>query len=88
MQGVLVQLVKNTRLIPNPTNQSCISAGDCTTLDSTWQFVKTEPALPVPPGTELTLSCPGDYTNRGGDKASCNDGRVVPTIMSPECHGE
>ena len=47
-------------------------------LNTTWSNVLAEPALPVQHGTEITLSCPEDYTNKGGDKATCQDGKVVP----------
>ena len=61
---------------------------DCTTLDSTWSNVETEPALQVVHGTTLTLNCPGGYTNLGGNTATCLYGQVVPTNGSPDCRGK
>ncbi|KAL5270452.1 hypothetical protein ACHWQZ_G001241 [Mnemiopsis leidyi] len=57
----------------------------CTTHDSTWSNVVTVPALPVVHGTTLTLNCDTDYTNLGGNTASCLYGQVVPTIQPPDC---
>ena len=65
-----------------------IPEADCTTIDSTWSNVVTEPALPVVHGTTLTLNCPGGYTNLGGITATCLYGQVVPTDGSPDCRGE
>jgi len=48
----------------------------------------TVPALPVVHGTTLTLNCDTDYTNLGGNTASCLYGQVVPTIQPPDCRGE
>jgi len=56
-------------------------------LDTTWSNVLAEPALPVQHGTEITLSCPEDYTNKGGDKADCQDGDLVPSGQYPDCRG-
>ncbi|XP_063692463.1 uncharacterized protein LOC134824487 [Bolinopsis microptera] len=56
---------------------------DCTSVDSTWTNVRTDPTLPVTHGVEITLSCPKDYTNKGGDKATCQDGTFVPTGQQP-----
>ena len=65
-----------------------IPEADCTTLDSTWSNVETEPAIPVVHGTTLTLNCPGGYTNLGGNTATCLDGQVVPADGSPDCRGK
>ena len=74
-------------LIQN-NNVKIIPEADCTTLDSTWSKVVTEPALPVVHGTTLTLNCPGGYTNLGGNTATCLYGQVVPTNGSPDCRGK
>ena len=47
----------------------------------------TEPALPVVHGTTLALNCDTDYTNLGGNTATCLYGQVVPTNGSPDCKG-
>ena len=62
-----------------------ISTLDCDTLESSWSNVVTEPALPVVHGTTLTLYCPEEYTNLGGNTATCLYGQVVPTNGSPKC---
>ena len=62
-----------------------ISVADCPRLDPTWKHVQTEPPLPVTHGVEITLSCPADYTNKGGDKATCQDGKVVPSKTPRQC---
>ena len=48
----------------------------------------TDPVLPVQHGTEITLSCPVDYTNKGSDKAVCQDGQFVSAGKPPVCRGE
>ena len=48
----------------------------------------TEPALPVVHGTTLTLKCSEDYTNKGGNTATCQNGKIVPSNQLPECKGE
>ena len=48
----------------------------------------TEQALPVVHGTTLKLNCDTDYTNLGGNTATCLYGQVVPTNGSPACRGE
>ena len=51
-----------------------------------WNNIQTEPVLPVQHGTELTLSCAAvDFTNMGGDKATCQDGLLVPVDDPPNC---
>ena len=81
---------RNMAIIFSSTAQkpylSDISVADCTALDPSWQFVVTEPALPVHHGTTLTLNCDVDYTNMGGDTATCQNGQVL-TTNPPECHG-
>ena len=62
-----------------------ISLPECTTLDSTWSNVVIEPALPVKHGVEITLTCSADHVNKGGNKAICQNGRMVPTSSSPQC---
>ena len=47
----------------------------------------TEPALPVVHGTTLTLNCDTDYTNLGGNTATCLYGQVVQINGSPDCKG-
>ena len=61
---------------------------NCKTLDPTWKEVVTDPVLPVQHGTEITLSCPVDYTNKGGDKAVCQDGQFVQYGQISVCRGE
>ena len=46
------------------------------------------PALPVVHGTTLTLNCQVGYTNLGGNKATCQNGQVVPTDQAPDCSGK
>ena len=70
------------------TLQVIISGGDCTKLDSAWNQVETEPALPVVENTDLILNCPGGYTNLGGDKAICLYGQVILTDKPPDCRGK
>ena len=48
----------------------------------------TEPELPVEHGTTLTLNCLKDYTNKGGNTATCQNGQVVPSNEPPDCRGE
>ena len=76
----------------NPFLRYCIISitilANCKTLDPTWKEVVTEPVLPVQHGTEITLSCPADYTNKGSDKAVCQDGVFDPTGGTPICHRE
>ena len=60
----------------------------CTSVDLTWTNVQTDPTLPVTHGVEITLSCPADYTNKGGDKATCQDGTFVLTGQPPDCRGK
>ena len=48
----------------------------------------TEPALPVVHGTTLTLNCDTDYTNLGGNAATCLYGQVVSTNGAPNCKSE
>ena len=45
----------------------------------------TVPALPVVHGTTLTLNCDTDYTNLGGNAATCLYGQIVPTNGPPDC---
>ena len=68
--------------------QSIISAVNCSTLNSTWENIVTEPPLPVPHGATLTLNCVYDSTNRESYRATCQDGQVVPTTNPPDCRGE
>ena len=60
---------------------------ECKTLAPTWNKVTTKPSLPVKHGTEITLSCLADHTNKGGDKATCQNGVIVPTNGNnlPDC---
>ena len=65
-------------------------SADCTTVGagSAWSSVATEPELPVVDGTSLTLNCREDYTNKGDNTATCQNGQVVPTNEPPDCRGE
>ncbi|XP_063681874.1 uncharacterized protein LOC134816811 [Bolinopsis microptera] len=65
-----------------------VLAAQCDNLDPNWNKVTPEPALPAPHGIKITLSCPADYTNKGGDKATCQDGTVVPTNQLPDCRAK
>ncbi|KAL5271055.1 hypothetical protein ACHWQZ_G001641 [Mnemiopsis leidyi] len=58
---------------------------DCTKMNSTWSKVVTVPVLPVIHGTTLTLNCDTDYTNNGGNTATCLYGQVVSTNQDPYC---
>ena len=62
-------------------------AADCETVDAAWKNVITDPTLPVEHETEVTLSCPTDHTNQGGDRAVCRDGTLSPTGTPPLCKG-
>ena len=62
-----------------------ISEEDCKTLDSTWHYVVTEPALPVVHGITVIFNCHEKYTNLGGNTATCLYGQIVPTNGSPVC---
>ena len=72
-------------LLPNH-----VSDEECTALNSAWKGVKPDPVLPVQDGTELTLSCSADHEalNKGGNKATCQNGLVVPTKIPPSCIGK
>ena len=65
-----------------------VGPAKCETIDSAWEKVVAEPALPVKDGTDIKLGCPEDHTNKGSDKATCNDGQVVFTGDPPACKGE
>ena len=65
-----------------------IISANCPTLNSTWTNVVTEPALPAQHGIKLTLNCPENYTNNGGNTATCQDGNLVLTNGPPDCRGE
>ena len=60
----------------------------CTTLDSTWSNVVSEPALPVVHDTSLKLNCQTGYTNNGGNTATCQYGQVVLANGPPDCRGK
>ena len=62
-----------------------ISESKCETLNSTWSNVLTDPSLPVGHGVEITFTCPTDYVNKGGSRATCEDGNLVPTTTPPQC---
>ena len=62
-----------------------ISESDCKNLDSTWSKVVTDPTLPVEHGVEITLTCPADHVNKGGNIAICLYGELVPTTTPPQC---
>ena len=73
----------------NPYIRTYFSA-KCITIDTDpkWNFVETEPALPVAHGTTVTLNCLEGYTNKGGETATCQNGQVVPSNEPPDCSGE
>ena len=60
----------------------------CEDLDPTWKNVVTEPVLPVEDGVEVTLTCVGGWFNKGGKKATCQSGDLVPTKGAPYCFGK
>ena len=62
-----------------------ISESKCETPDSTRSKVVTDPTLPVEHGVEITLTCPADHVNKGGSKATCHNGQLVPTTTPPQC---
>ena len=45
----------------------------------------TVPTLPVKHEVEITLTCPADHVKKGGDKATCQDGQLVPTTTPLQC---
>ena len=34
---------------------------------------------------EITLTCPADHVKKGGNKATCQDGQLVPTTTPLQC---
>ena len=91
----LVKLTKkyNVLLTKNPLSwispmislSVIISVPECETLNSTWSKVVTNPTLPVQNGVEITLTCPADHLNKGGNKATCLNGQLVPSTTPPQC---
>ncbi|KAL5270562.1 hypothetical protein ACHWQZ_G001312 [Mnemiopsis leidyi] len=89
------KLGDTVKLVKNGGNEFAVSEivaigkeeADCLTHDSTWSNVVTVPELPVVHGTTLTLNCDTDYTNLGGNTATCLYGQVVPTNQPPDCKG-
>ena len=65
-----------------------VALAGCSTVNPTWSNVVTEPVLPVQHGAQITLSCDDGYTNKGGDKATCQNGQVTPTTKPPDFQGE
>ena len=59
----------------------------CTALDPKWTDVVATPAIPAQHGTEITLTCPTDHVNEGGNKATCTNGQIVLQAghLSPKC---
>ena len=45
----------------------------------------TDPTLPVEHGVEITLTCPVDHVNKGGNKLTCRYGKLAPTTIPPQC---
>ena len=45
-------------------------------------------SLPTQHGSEVTLSCPGDYTFSGTDRAVCEDGEFIVDGETPVCLGQ
>ena len=62
-----------------------VPKSSCKNLDSTWSKVVTDPILPVEHGVEITLNCPADHVNKGGNMATCLSGKLVPTTTPPQC---
>ena len=50
----------------------------------------TDPVFPVRHGIVISLSCDIDFSNKGGDKATCHDGQleIAETANLPDCRGE
>ena len=57
----------------------------CETLNPTWYQVMT--SLPIQHGSEVTLSCPEDYTFSGTDRVVCEDGEFIVDGQTPVCLG-
>ena len=57
----------------------------CETLDLAWSKVETNPNLPVEHGVEITFNCAPDHVKKGGSKATCHAGKLVPTTTPPQC---
>ena len=62
-----------------------ITISECETLDSTWSKVVTDPTLPVEHGVEISLTCPADHVNKGGNKLTCRYGKLFQTTTPPQC---
>ena len=57
----------------------------CYTLGLTWKHVQTTQILPVNNAQEIDLTCLPDFINKGGNKATCQNGIVVPKNKPPDC---
>jgi hypothetical protein len=57
---------------------------NCNTLDKTWNYVTTEPSLPVNHRAEVTLKCPAGYLHTGSNVATCQNGQLVPESEPPQ----
>ena len=76
-------------LKPNVVHKSKNVSADCrdSSLNETWQKIKTSPDLPVTHGTEISLSCETGYTLAGSHTATCNNGIIQPASLPPQCLG-
>ena len=57
-------------------------------MEAGWTNVITTPTLPVKHETKLQLSCEDNYSNKGGEEAECQDGKLSPIDSAPDCRGE
>ena len=76
-------------ILTQSSNHNLYVSADCrdSSLDETWQKIKTSPDLPVTHGTEISLSCETGYTLAGSQTATCNNGIVQPASIPPQCLG-
>ena len=67
-----------------------ISEAECETLNPTWSKVVADPTLPVQHGVKitLTLTCPAYHVKKGGNKAICLHGQLVPITTPPQCSAD
>ena len=90
MGKILVRVIKQYKEIKQFRVLKVISVSDCATQPSSWKNVVTDPGLPVRHGIVISLSCDKDFSNKGGDKATCHDGKlkIEETASPPDCRGE
>jgi hypothetical protein len=65
---------------------NCLKISDCQKTSLSWEnVVKKATDFPAKHGVTLTLTCSADYTNIGGNKATCKNGRLVLDNGAPNC---